>query len=175
MEMPKPTKAHRKLTCFDGNWTGAETIPPCPWDPQGGTATGRCQNRVAVDGFIVVHDYEQTRNGAVNFRGHGVFTYDPTANQYHLTWWDSMGVAPNIFKGDFKDNTLAMVCVDGQGHSRTTWEFRQPNEYFFHMEMSQDGQQWMTLMEGTYTRQGGTHLHPRHLQKETLRDFTLAG
>jgi len=43
--------------------------------------------------------------------------------------------------------------VDGQGHSRTTWEFRKPDEYFFRMEMSQDGQQWMTLMEGEYQRQ----------------------
>jgi len=153
MEMPKPTEAHRKLSALAGRWTGKEIIPPCPWDPAGGTAVGRCDNRVSVDGFILVHDYEQQRNGAVNFRGHGVFAYDAEAKQYVLTWWDSMGVAPNVFKGDFNGNRLSMTCVDGQGHSRTTWEFRKPDEYFFRMEMSQDGQQWMTLMEGDYTRQ----------------------
>jgi hypothetical protein len=153
MEMPKPTEAHKKLSIFDGLWIGQETIPPCPWDPKGGTAVGRCTNRVAVDDFIVIHDYEQERNGAISFRGHGVYTYDTTAKHYVLTWWDSMGVAPNVFKGDFNGNTLSMLCVDGQGHCRTTSEFRKPGEYFFRMEMSQDGQQWMTMMEGVYTRQ----------------------
>ena len=45
-----------------------------------------------------------------------------------------------------------MLCHDAQGHSRTTWEFPDPDHYRFLMEMSQDGQQWMTLMEGNYTR-----------------------
>ena len=42
---------------------------------------------------------------------------------------------------------------DSQGHSRTTWEFPDGERYRFRMEMSQDGQQWMTLMEGAYTRE----------------------
>ena len=152
MEMPKPTEAHQKLKALDGRWIGQETIPPCPWDPKGGTAVGRCHNRVSVEGFIVQHDYEQERDGRINFRGHGVFAYDAAAKSYVMHWWDSMGVAVNIFRGDFKGDTLQMVCVDGQGHSRTTWELRTPSTYFFRMEMSQDGQQWMTLMEGNYTK-----------------------
>ena len=154
MEMPKPTAAHAKLNAFVGRWTGKEIIPPCPWDPKGGDAIGRCDNRSSVDGFVVLHDYEQERNGAVNFRGHGVFSYDTSAKCYVLHWWDSMGVAPNVFKGDFDGNTLKMLCRDGQGHSRTTTEFSDSNHYRFRMEMSQDGRQWMTMMEGNYTRQG---------------------
>jgi hypothetical protein len=127
-------------------------MPPCPWDPKGGTAIGRCDNRVSVEGFVVLHDYEQERNGAVNFRGHGVFGYDAAAKSYVLRWWDSMGVPPNVFKGEFKENTLQMLCRDSQGHSRTTWEFPDGQHYHFRMEMSQDGHQWMTLMEGDYTR-----------------------
>ena len=45
-----------------------------------------------------------------------------------------------------------MLCHDAQGHSRTTWEFPDADHYRFLMEMSQDGQQWMTLMEGNYTK-----------------------
>ena len=112
MEMPKPTDAHRKLHAFDGHWIGQEAIPPCPWDPKGGSAIGRCDNRVAVDGFIVAHDYEQERDGRINFRGHGVFTYDTVAKGYVLHWWDSLGVAANIFKGHFSGNTLQMRCHD---------------------------------------------------------------
>ena len=153
MEMPKPTEAHRKLQALDGRWIGQETIPPCPWDPKGGTAVGHCDNRTAIDEFVLIHDYEQERDGRINFRGHGVFTYDAAEKCYVLHWWDSTGLAPNIFKGDFSGNTLQMRCHDGQGHSRTTWEFPAANRYRFKMEMSQDGQQWMTLMEGDYTRQ----------------------
>ena len=152
MEMPKPTEAHRKLHALAGHWTGQETIPPCPWDPKGGTAVGRCDNRAGADGFIMIHDYEQERDGRINFRGHGVFTHDAAAKCYLLHWWDSMGVAVNVFKGNFDGNTLRMLCHDSQGHSRTSWSFPDTNHYQFKMEMSQDGQQWMTLMEGNYTR-----------------------
>jgi hypothetical protein len=31
---------------------GKEIILPCPWDPKGGTAIGRFDNRVAVDGLF---------------------------------------------------------------------------------------------------------------------------
>src|SRR5882762_2913398 len=119
--MPKPTEAHRKLNALAGRWVGKEIIPPCPWDPKGGTAIGRCDNRVAVDGFILAHDYEQERDGKINFRGHGVFTYDTAEKCHVLRWWDSMGVAVNVFKENFERNTLRMICRDSQGHSRTTW------------------------------------------------------
>ncbi|MCX6922929.1 MAG: DUF1579 family protein [Verrucomicrobia bacterium] len=152
MEMPKPTEAHRRLHALAGHWIGQETIPPCPWDPKGGTDVGHCDNRVCVDGFLLTHDYEQERDGRINFRGHGVFTFDPAQKCYVLHWWDSMGVAANIFKGDFNGQRLQMLCHDAQGHSRTTWEFPDADHYRFLMEMSQDGQQWMTLMEGNYTK-----------------------
>src|SRR5262245_40303613 len=153
MEMPKPNEAHRKLDALAGRWTGKETIPPCPWDPKGGTAVGRCDNRVGVDGFLLIHDYEQERDGRINFRGHGVFSYDNTQQCYVLHWWDSTGVSVNVVKGTVSGNLLQMTCVAGQGHSRTTWTLPGGAHYHFKMEMSQDGQQWMTLMEGDYTRQ----------------------
>lgn len=152
MEMPKPTEAHRKLNALAGRWTGQEKMCPSPWDPTGGTAVGRSDNRLSVDGFVVLHDYEQERNGAVSFRGHGVFSYDSVAKSYLLHWWDSMGVAANVFKGDFEGTTLRMVCRDAQGNSRATWESLDAGRYRFRMEMSPDGQQWTTMMEGDYTR-----------------------
>jgi hypothetical protein len=153
MEMPKPTEAHLKLHMLAGRWTGPETISPCPWDPKGGTAVGRCDNRVGADGFVVVHDYEQERDGRINFRGHGVFTYAAAAKCYLLHWWDSMGAAVNVFQGAFKGNTLQATCHNAQGHTRATWEFPDATHYHFLMEMSQDGQQWSRVMEGNYTRQ----------------------
>src|SRR5678810_594496 len=83
-EMPKPGEAHRRLDQLAGRWSGPEKMFPSPWDPKGGAAIGRSVNQVAVDGFLVTHEYEQERNGAVNFRGHGVFTYEANEKCYLL-------------------------------------------------------------------------------------------
>ena len=56
MEMPKPTAAHRRLEKLIGRWSGEERIHPSPFDPNGGLAMARLENRPALDGFAVVQD-----------------------------------------------------------------------------------------------------------------------
>jgi len=153
MDMPNPTDAHRQLEKLAGSWSGEERLFPSPWDPQGGTALGRAHNRIALDGFIVVQDYEQERHGSVNFRGHGVFSWDSSQQCYVLHWFDSMGTPPNEFKGTFEEDVLTVTNQGPQGHSRAVFDFRETDLYHFRMEVSQDGNQWYTCMEGTYTRQ----------------------
>lgn len=153
LEMPKPTEAHRKLAGLAGNWTGKEILSPSPWDPNGGTATGRCQNRMAADGFVLVHDYEQVRNGTAGFHGHGVFSYDGNEKCYTLHWWDSMGMGINVFKGQLEGKTLQLICKLPQGATRGTWVFADENHYLFLMEVSPDGVKWMKMIEGDYTRE----------------------
>ncbi len=154
MEMPKPTEAHRKLEKLVGQWTGEERLFPSPWDPKGGTAVGRVQNRLALDGFIVVQDYEQRRGGVVNFRGHGVFSWNAGEAVYVLHWFDSTGLPPNQFRGGFEDDVLTLTDHGPQGHFRVVFDHRQPDRYSFRMEVSQDGNAWQTLMEGSYSREG---------------------
>jgi hypothetical protein len=154
MEMPKPTEAHKKFALLAGRWSGQEQIHPSPWDPHGGKAVGRSDNRIALDGFVLLHDYEQERNGAVSFRGHGVLSFDAAEQCYCLHWWDSMGFPTNAFKGNFEGQVLRMSYVGPQGHNRVTWDFSQTGRYRFKMDVSPDGQQWHTFMEGDYSRQG---------------------
>lgn len=153
MEMPKPTVAHQKLERIAGNWTGEEKMLPSPWDPKGGTATAKITSQLALSGFVVTGDYQQIREGTCTFEGHSVWMYDPAQSAFLLYWWDSMGQLPNIFKGNFDGDTLTMTCVDHQGHSRLTWTYTSTTSMRSKMEMSQDGQRWMTLFEGSYTRQ----------------------
>jgi hypothetical protein len=152
MEMPKPSNAHQKMASLAGLWTGTEHMYPSPWDPKGGTSTGRADNRMALDGFALLHDYVQERNGAVSFRGHGVLTYDIREQCYLMHWWDSMGFGMNIFKGSFSGSTLTMTRPEGQGLSRVVWEFPDSRTYRFRMEFSADGKQWNPMMDGEYTR-----------------------
>ena len=136
-----------------GSWIGEEKMYPSPWDPQGGTATGRITNRQALDGFAVIQDYKQERDGAVTFRGHGVFCWDPVQQTYLLHWFDSCGTPPNVFEGSFEGNVFTMSCETPMGRNRTVFEIQDENHYAFRMEMSSDGEQWQTLMEGHYTRE----------------------
>ena len=152
MEMPKPTEAHQKMASLAGCWTGPEHMHPSPWDPTGGAATGRAENRMALDGFALLHDYVQERNGAVSFKGHGVLTFDSREQCYSMHWWDSMGLGANIYKGSFADNTLTMTRREAQGQSRVVWEFPDSRIYRFRMEFSPDGNQWKPLMDGEYMR-----------------------
>ena len=149
-EMPKPTAAHRKLEQLLGSWSGEEKMSPSPWDPKGGTAIGRVENRSAVDGFVVVQDYVQELDGTASFRGHGVFSVE--GEEILLHWWDSMGLPPNVFRGQFEGNTLTLSFAGAQGHHRTVFSLTEPNQYEFRMDVSQDGQEWYTFMEGTYAR-----------------------
>jgi hypothetical protein len=60
-----------------------------------------------------------------------------------------MGVR-GVFKGDSKEHAANAVTIQATAGPR---EFLGREHYRFRMEMSQEGQQWMTLMEGDYTRE----------------------
>ncbi len=154
MEMPKPGEAHRKLSELIGEWQGAETLHPSPWDA-GGAATGRTVNRWIVDGFAIHQEYEQVRDGKVTFRGHGVIWYDARRDEYVMHWWDSMGGTVNEYRGSLEGGRLTLSAPMPQGgHSRTSWDLA-PDAHDFLMEISPDGSLWQPAMTGRYTK-GGT-------------------
>lgn len=150
MEMPKLTAAHRQLERLIGRWAGEEKIHPSPFDAQGGKAIACLENRLALDGFAVVQDYEQEKNGAVVFRGHGVFRWEAMQQCYEMHWFDSMGLAPTVFRGNFTGEVLKLTSQSPQGYSRATFDFGTKGHYEFLMEVSPDGQQWFPFMEGRY-------------------------
>jgi hypothetical protein len=152
MQMPTPAAAHQELERFVGTWRGEEQIFPSPFDPAGGTAIGRVRNVRALDGFAVVQDYEQERGGAVNFRGHGVFRYDPGQSRYEVHWFDSFGANANIMTGQFKGAVLTLENTTGH-RMRANWDFGTPGRYAYRMEISPDGTNWMPFMAGTYVRE----------------------
>lgn len=150
MEMPQLTDAHRKLEKFVGRWAGEEKIYPSPFDPQGGTVLARVENRLALNGFAVVQDYEQEKNGQIVFRGHGVFRWEAMQQCYEMHWFDSMGFAPSVFRGNWAGEVLTVINQSPQGHSRATFDFGPKGRYKFLMEVSQDGKQWFPFIEGQY-------------------------
>jgi hypothetical protein len=153
MDMPKPGEKHGKLAKLVGEWAGPEKLHPAPWDPKGGPATARVVNRPILDGFGVVQEYEQTRGGQVNFLGHGVFWYDQAADEFVMTWWDSMAGQGAHYRGQFEGDRLVLGApMPGGGQSRTIFDLSDPGSYRFLMEVSMDGASWSPAMEGKYAK-----------------------
>lgn len=150
MEMPKPTAAHRQLERLVGSWKGIEHMFPSQWNPAGGEALARITNRLALDGFVVVQDYEQEADGVVTFQGLGVFSWDANEPGYVLHWFDSMGMPPNVFRGNFEGDVLTLTSKWSHGYHRAVFDLSQEGHYTFRMEVSESGEQWATLMEGQY-------------------------
>ncbi|MEP6653881.1 MAG: serine hydrolase [Myxococcales bacterium] len=71
MEMPKVTEEHEKLHVFAGEWEGEEMMKPGPMGP-GGLARGEMKVRVAIDGFFVLSDYVQRKDGAPGYGHRGL-------------------------------------------------------------------------------------------------------
>lgn len=153
MDMPAPSKFHKKLEALIGDWSGDETMHPMPWDPTGGPAKGSYKVRAAAGGFGVVQDYVQKRGGQVSYTGHGVLGYDAKENCYLWHWSDSMGGVPNqVTRGQWTGNKLVFQACCEQGHSRYTYVFKKDGSIDFAIECSQDGQQWAPFMNGRYVK-----------------------
>ena len=43
-----------------------------------------------------------------------------------------------------------MTSQGPQGYNRGVWDYSKPGEYTFRMDVSPDGKQWQTFVEGKY-------------------------
>lgn len=153
MEMPKVTDEHRKLYVLLGDWEGEETLSPSPWGP-GGPAIGRHSFRLELDGFYVVQDYVEEKDGKVSFRGHGIFGYDTLGKEYTWHWFDNMGFVPGgPSRGTWEGDTLTLQLTTPRGKARYTYRFEGDSKYHFRIDNSFDGgATYVTFIEGTYSK-----------------------
>jgi hypothetical protein len=155
MAMPVPNDHHKKLHRLAGSWVGEEKIRESHFSPAG-TAIGRYTCRVDLDGFFVVQDYEQTRDGKISYRGHGIFGWDAHKKTSTWYWVDSLGDVPHApSRGHWKGDTVVFEseAVDRR-RGRYTYAFLGDDAYDFKIENSHDnGKTWHTFMEASYRRQ----------------------
>lgn len=153
MDMPKPGPAHARLAVFAGSWEGREDLQPSPWGP-GGNATGRGVYRVVTDGMALTQDYEEEKDGAIVFRGHGVFTVDPESGDVLWWWFDSMGFPPDTpARGRWDGDTLTFLKTTPRGDARYVYALQGSDAYTFSIENRFPGQDDFCLfMKGHYRR-----------------------
>jgi hypothetical protein len=107
-----------------------------------------------MDGFFVLQDYSEEKDGRVVFRGHGIYGWDAAEKTYIWYWVDSMGQAPAApSRGQWEGDTLTFTSSSPHGQGRYTLRFLEPTRYTFKLENSFDGgKTWSLMMEGTYRR-----------------------
>ncbi len=155
MQRPKPAPELKKLKYFAGNWTSEGDMKPSPMGP-GGKMT-MIEHNQWMDGgfFLTMHsEFKMADMGSgsgMAFMGYDterkVYTYDEfnsTGEAEHSigtldgdtwTWIRDMHMCGNTMKGRFIMKTLS------------------PTSYTFKFEISPDGKNWSTVMDGKATKE----------------------
>lgn len=153
MDMPKPGPEHERLMRFGGRWRGDEVLAPSPWGA-GGPAIGNTTLRASLDGMALLQDYEEEKDGAVVFHGHGIFMIDPAGTDVLWWWFDSMGFPPEgPARGRWDGDVLLFEKTTPMGDGRYRYEFF-GDRYTFAMSNRFPGQADFTeMMRGDYVRE----------------------
>ena len=149
---PTPLPEHQKLGVFAGEWAGEEMVFPSRW-VAGGPATSHVVARMDLNGFYLIQDTRQRRDGKESFATHALFTYDRDDRLYKLFWHDSLGyfaLAPA--SGGWKDKTLTLVRGSLRGNARHIYEVVDDNTYNMKVQFSPDAEGWSDVLTGTYRR-----------------------
>ena len=149
---PAPLAEHQRLAVFAGEWTGEEMVYPSRWI-EGGPAVSHVVARMDLNGFYLIQDSRQTRDGRETFATHGVFTYDRDDRLYKLFWHDSLGYfAPAPASGGWKDRTLTLVRGSLRGNARHVYEVADPDTFTLKIQFSPDAEGWADVLTGVYHR-----------------------
>src|SRR5260370_41625437 len=149
---PSPQEAHRKLAVFAGEWNGEETVFPSRWNA-GRPATSHVVARIDLNGFYLIQDTRQMREGKETFATHGLFTYDREDRLYKLFWHDSLGYyPPSPASGGWTGKTLTLVRGPLRGNARHGYEIIDANSYSMKIQFSPDAEGWSDVLTGVSRR-----------------------
>ncbi|MGY4628674.1 DUF1579 domain-containing protein [Bradyrhizobium sp. USDA 4486] len=147
-----PLAEHARLAAFAGEWDGEETVFPSRWT-EGGRATSRTVARMDLNGFYLIQDSVQMRDGKQVFATHGIFTYDRDDRTYKLFWYDSLGYTPpSPASGGWVGKTLTLVRGSLRGNARHVYEIIDDNSYSLKIQFSPDAEGWADVLTGVYRR-----------------------
>jgi len=153
MEAPKPGPEVKKLGYFVGTWNSTGEVKQNPFMPAGKfTGTSKCE--WFPGGFhVVCHDNGKGPMGSMH--GLGIMAYNAEDKVYTYMGADSSGMSVAA-KGNVDGNNWVYTSEDKMGgktfHGRYSMVTASPDSYTFKYEMSEDGNNWTTMMEGKTTK-----------------------
>jgi hypothetical protein len=153
MEAPKPGPEVKKLGYFVGSWNTTGEGKQNPFMPAG-KMTGSTKCEWFPGGFHVV--CRDTGKGPMGtMHGLGIMAYNTEDKVYTYSGADSSGMS-TAAKGNVDGNNWVYTSEDKMGgktfHGRYSMVTASPDSYTFKYEMSEDGSNWTTLMEGKSTK-----------------------
>ncbi|WP_128928949.1 DUF1579 family protein [Bradyrhizobium guangxiense] len=147
-----PLPEHARLAAFAGEWDGEEMVFPSRWTA-GGPATSRTVARMDLNGFYLIQDSVQMRDGKQVFATHGIFTFDRDDRTYKLFWYDSLGYTPpSPASGGWVGQTLTLVRGSLRGNARHVYEIINEDSYSLKIQFSPDAEGWADVLTGVYRR-----------------------
>jgi hypothetical protein len=122
MSFSPVSAARAALVALAGDWEGTEHLGASPWT-SAGTAHGVHRLRASIRDQVLVHDYEQRRDGAVTLTGHGVLAVEPDTADVLWWWFDDYGHPPLVpSRGTFADDgSLVLVKATPRGRQRASF------------------------------------------------------
>jgi hypothetical protein len=147
-----PLAEHARLAAFAGEWNGEEVVFPSRW-MAGGPATSHTVARLDLNGFYLIQDSVQKRDGKQSFATHGIFTFDREDRTYKLFWYDSLGYTPpSPASGGWVGKTLTLVRGSLRGNARHVYEIIDDDSYSLKIQFSPDAEGWADVLTGVYRR-----------------------
>lgn len=154
MEASQPARELRKLDYFAGTWILEGEIKPSPMGP-GGKLTETDRNQWMEGGFFLILRSEFTMEGIGAGTGVAYLGYDSNEKVYTYDEFNSMGEAIHS-KGAVDGDTWTWSGERKMDHgmANTRWVVKivSPTAYDFKFEISQDGANWNTVVEGKATK-----------------------
>lgn len=106
-----------------------------------------------LNGFYLIQDVRQMRDGRETFATHGLFTYDREDRRYKMFWHDSLGYfAPAPASGGWTNNVLTLVRGSLRGSARHVYEIVDADTYVLKIQFSPDAEGWADVLTGVYRR-----------------------
>ena len=152
-EKMKPAPEVKKLDYFAGNWTSVGDVKPGPMGKGGKTTLHEQTQWMRGNFFLVTHTRYTSPAGpgtGISFLG-----YDAEDKVYTYDEYDSDGEAVHA-KGTVDGDTWTWTSEMKMGgqtmKSRFVEKIVSPAEYSYKFDMSNDGTNWNSVMDGKATK-----------------------
>jgi hypothetical protein len=154
---PKPGPEQKNLGYFAGNWKTTGDLKPGPMGP-GGKFTGTDRVEWMPGGFFLVsHSNDSGAMGKATALA--VYGYDADKKVYTYDEFNSRGEAVHA-TGTFDGKVWTWTSEMNMGGNSMKGHFilteTSPTAYTYKFEMSQDGNNWAPVMDGTGTKVAST-------------------
>jgi len=153
---PKPGPEVKKLDYFVGSWTVEATVGQGPWGAGGKFSSTETNEWMPGSFYVEGHsDFKMPPELGGDGKATSYMGYDTNENVYTYDEFNSQG-RREISKGTFSGDTWTWNSkqnYDGQEiKQKMTMKVLTPSSYSLKFEISMDGTNWMTFMEGKATK-----------------------